>query len=442
MLLYQADPAQSQEFPAARTLLELRWRAAREFGLVDGQSWKVLLSRSLAERAEFRAEVVLRAGARLDRTGVRDLLLGALLHGSGPGRLRAAARGMPRELARLVDNGLWRPADRDEWLVIFDELEADHLEAYAPELFESALTHPELRARALALYSRGGAQDLTKDIGRARGCGTCRSRAVAAARWGEQDTGYLARLAVLAPSEDPGVRAPRRGRRAAAQFALGRRRFAATLGDTHDAAPALLLELAANAHSGRRCSSCSGRVQEAEGETAARSGTTLAPRKRAWGARLVPRTPPRASRRRRPATRASWSTAAGRCPRRTRACCAFFRAKDTPGNLALQHGARTRAVRTGATPGRTVATRRAVWNSSFSLGARRRADRGPPACTRCATGDQPPPARVRPTTPAGYALGLWGGLPEVEALSQQLRYNSGAPALQGALLGFLATRTQ
>jgi hypothetical protein len=55
-----------------------------------------------------------------------------------------------------------------------------------------------------------------------------------------------------------------------------------------------------------------------------------------------------------------------------------------------------------------------------------------------------PPASARSTDlrRVGFALGTWGGLPEVEALAQLLRYNSGAPALQGVLLGFLSLRTQ
>jgi hypothetical protein len=42
----------------------------------------------------------------------------------------------------------------------------------------------------------------------------------------------------------------------------------------------------------------------------------------------------------------------------------------------------------------------------------------------------------------GYAIGMWGGLAQVEELSRELRYNSGHPALQGVLLGALSARTQ
>lgn len=44
----------------------------------------------------------------------------------------------------------------------------------------------------------------------------------------------------------------------------------------------------------------------------------------------------------------------------------------------------------------------------------------------------------------GYAIGEWGGLPAVEALRKRLNSTAGAdlPALQGAILGALATRTR
>ncbi|MBK7644196.1 MAG: hypothetical protein IPJ19_14305 [Planctomycetes bacterium] len=112
VLLYQADPAQSQEFPAARTLLELRWRAAREFGLVDGQSWKVLLSlarracgvprrggpaRGCAPGPHRRARPAARSAAA--RLGPRALARGRTRHAArarAAGRQRTVAPGRPR----------------------------------------------------------------------------------------------------------------------------------------------------------------------------------------------------------------------------------------------------------------------------------------------------------------------------------------------------------
>jgi hypothetical protein len=42
----------------------------------------------------------------------------------------------------------------------------------------------------------------------------------------------------------------------------------------------------------------------------------------------------------------------------------------------------------------------------------------------------------------GFAIGEWGGVEAVTALARDLRWSSGDPALQGALLGVLSTRTQ
>ena len=54
--------------------------------------------------------------------------------------------------------------------------------------------------------------------------------------------------------------------------------------------------------------------------------------------------------------------------------------------------------------------------------------------------DSPPPAATEADVRRlGFALGQWGGLPTVEALAR--RRNEGDPALQGALLGALTTRS-
>jgi hypothetical protein len=42
----------------------------------------------------------------------------------------------------------------------------------------------------------------------------------------------------------------------------------------------------------------------------------------------------------------------------------------------------------------------------------------------------------------GFAIGEWGGVAALGALARELRWSSGDPALQGALLGALSTRTQ
>src|SRR5690606_27089357 len=47
ILLFTIDPASAPESRAARRLLELRYGAARSYGLIEGQSYELLLLRRL-----------------------------------------------------------------------------------------------------------------------------------------------------------------------------------------------------------------------------------------------------------------------------------------------------------------------------------------------------------------------------------------------------------
>ena len=49
---------------------------------------------------------------------------------------------------------------------------------------------------------------------------------------------------------------------------------------------------------------------------------------------------------------------------------------------------------------------------------------------------------IRDRRRVGFAAGVWGGVEYMNTLARELRWASGDPALQGALLGVLSTRTQ
>ncbi len=447
LLVFAAAPAHSEPTPAARLWLELRWRAAREFGLVDGQSWRVLVYRALGERAEFRSEVILRAAAAIDRPGVRDLLLGALLHGSGQGRLRAAARGIPRELALLVQNGLWKPADVQEWTVVFDELEQQHLEAYAPELFEAALGQPALKARALELCSRSGAQDLAPLIDEFLPKAGPAERVFLCRAMGEsEDDAYLARLTALSASKEPPVRCAA----LVAALLLGSRQAEATLraalANPDDPLRAqLLAELEANARASAALLLLQDEFPRAREDE--RRGLALALARegvreaRAWCREALtrePPPPPESARELLAALRARLTS------EDTAAVRASFPREDTPGNLALNIELALALVELGDAPVYPL-LQAALWKGSFEVsllaGALLAQISGMHAL-RDEAANPPASARSTDMRRVGFALGSFGGLPELEALSRMLRYNSGAPALQGVLLGFLSTRTQ
>jgi len=447
LLIFAADPAHSEPVVATRLLLELRWRAAREFGLVDGQTWMVLVCRALGQRADFRSAVILRAAARIDRPGVRDLLLGALLHGEGQGRLRAAARGMPRELALLVQNQLWRPANLGEWTAIFDELEQGRLEAYAPEVFEAALSEPALKARALDLYSRSGAQDLSGAIEEALAGASTQDRVLLCRAMGEsEDSAYRQRLAALATSREPSVRAAA----LVAGLLLGSRPADAALraGLAQRDDPlraALLLELAANTRSASALALLEDEFKRASeperrviGPALAREGLRDA---RVWCREALASRPPR------PAEALRVLVAALRVRLSSEdldVVRGLFPREDTDENLALNVELALALVELGD-PSASLLLQSALWNGDLEVsllsGALLAQVSGMHAL-RAEAANPPASASSADVRRAGFALGLWGGLPELEALAQALRYNSGAPALQGGLLGFLSTRTQ
>ena len=108
---------------SARLLFELRFSAARDYGLVDGQRWGVHLLEALAADDAFLDEVVFLAAADSYDAAVRDFVLARLVEEGGPAPVAAAMRCMPDELRALVENDLWAPEGLAEWLVVMRELE-------------------------------------------------------------------------------------------------------------------------------------------------------------------------------------------------------------------------------------------------------------------------------------------------------------------------------
>lgn len=447
LVVFAADPAQAAPGAVPRLWLELRWRAGQEFGLIDGQAWPVLVFRDLCAQPAFVGAVILRAASALDRAGVRDQLCSALLEGQGQGRLRAAARGMPRELALLVQHELWRPASIAEWELVFDELSEAHLEAYVPELFESALALPELRYRALALLARSGAEDfgtqLTEDIARL----SAADRVWVARALGESgESGLTKRLAVLNDAPEPAVRAAA----LVAGLRLDSRKAEVTLddalGDAQNALrPALLIELAANAHANTVELRLEEQFQKTEGElhfllalALAREGQREA--REACRELLLADPPPAPERARRlvDALRAHLSS------EDLDVLHALFPRENLPENLGLNEELALALTELGDSAMQPL-LHAALWRGSTEVsllaGALVVRASGVHAL-RDEAANPPAEARSVDLRRVGFALGCWGGFPEVEALAQLLRFNSGAPALQGALLGFLSTRTQ
>ena len=156
-LHFVVDPIGSHEVASARYMLDLRWRSAIRYGLIDGQTWEVQLLANLAKNEEFLDHLILRFAAELPGVGVRDHLVNALLTQGGRGVVRACTRAMPEQLALLMRHELWSPANDDEWDAMLREMErSEEMLGDSRELIYAAYEQAALRARALRLLAVSG----------------------------------------------------------------------------------------------------------------------------------------------------------------------------------------------------------------------------------------------------------------------------------------------
>ncbi len=154
LLAFDADPRAETE--VSRTLYELRWEAARRYGLVDGQAWSTQLVMDLARDQEFLDAVVYRAASELRLPGVRDHYLELLLTGEGPARIRGCANSIPTQLDEVFARRLWSPETPEEWTALVDELGARGLESQAINVLRAGRLIDHLRLLASGLLVRAG----------------------------------------------------------------------------------------------------------------------------------------------------------------------------------------------------------------------------------------------------------------------------------------------
>ncbi len=354
---------------------------------------------------------------------------------------------MPRELALLVQNELWTPANRGEWELVFEELVDAHLEAYVPELFECALALPELRFHALELLARSGAEDFGTQLPADLEPLPVSDRVWVCRALGESGhTTWIKRLSSLGEGAEPAVRAAA----LVAALRLDSRKAEVTITDALSDAqnplrPALLVELAANTQSTAVELLLEAEFAKAEGETRARLALALArsgQREARQACReLLLADPPPAPERGRELVRA---LRAHLSSEDLEVLHALFPRENTSANLPLNIELALALTELGDASMQPL-LHAALWKGttevSLLAGALLVQSSGVHAL-RDEAANPPADARSADLRRVGFALGSWGGFPEVEALAQLLRYNSGAPALQGALLGFLSTRTQ
>ncbi|MBK7877209.1 MAG: hypothetical protein IPJ77_15950 [Planctomycetes bacterium] len=445
LLVFVADRAGSTPNRASALLLELRWQAARQFGLVDGQAWQVLQVQRLAYDPVFRRELVVRRAARLYRPGARDHLLQILLAGQGPARITTAIAAMPLEVQSLVENDLWAPADHAEWRLVLEAIDARGLASVVPGLLERAAAVDALHYEATVLLARTGKIELARYVdpdlsrlGIADRLAACDAFAISG------DLGWRSRLEDLEQSLDVPVRLAARVARMRLGSRVAEDEVRGILGDVehadHAALVRVLLGVARDPVVGNLLEDY---LPTAEGAEALDLAVTLCQQ-----GRITARARVRAA-------LAADPTPKG--PEALRLLRALGR-RPGPEDLELlrqlfplEDERDVQIELAGALlelgdPEILPVVRASLWQDEFDLsllaaavlaevggGVRVLRDelRVPPA--EAASADL---RRV------GFAIGAWGGMREVEDLARELRYASGHPALQGALLGVLSTRTQ
>ncbi len=151
---FAVDPSGAEESASTRDYLEWRFEAAKQFGLIDGQSWSVRVLNDVLKDEAFLDSVVFPASARLLSTGVKDHLMHSLLEEGGRARVQAATLAMPKAISSLVEHELWLPNDDEEWSALLDVIWDNRLETRVGAILVRALDVPSMRMRASASIAR------------------------------------------------------------------------------------------------------------------------------------------------------------------------------------------------------------------------------------------------------------------------------------------------
>lgn len=444
LLVFVADPSASRPSRAGALLLRLRWEAARIYGLVDGQGWQGLIVRRYATDVEFMTDLVLSTSPRLHTPALRDHVFALLNSSTSFTRLRAAIDVLPIELSDLVENDLWKPKNPIEWTVVVDEIDTKRLERLTMPILRAAAEIPAVRYRAIALLSLAGDEELTQLLGLDGSKLSIDDRVqVCLAIGAQKDAGWLERFANFAEDKNPRVRSAF----TVAAYRLGSKKAAkdipVILAEVdHVEHSAMVNALGAAVRDPGVAVLLENRLLEAEGDEKTLIATFLC-----LDGRLVGRSFVRAALLSEPPPEGIVAARLVRALRKNSSAedLEVFRTLfPTDGDRHLDRELALALLERGE-PVVLPILRAAIWQRDLDLsliaagvladlqGVRALLDelRVPPA-----------DASSNDLRRVGFAIGEWGGVDAVELLARELRYSTGSPALQGALLGALSTRTQ
>jgi hypothetical protein len=446
LLVFQADRAASSPTHAARLLLELRWSAARSFGLVDGQVWRALALQKLAQDPAFLREVVLRGSTRLYRPGVRDHLLQLLMASDGDARITTAAVVMPVEVQELVLNELWTPKDLREWRLLLGAIGRRNLASLTVPLLEHVAGIPELHYKATVLLAQSRSVEIARYLDGDFSTSSVEERIDACDAMAlSGDASWKGRLEDLEESVDASVRLSATIARMRLGMRSAEERVREILADPGHPDHAVLVTSMLRV---ARDPLVSGLLEDwlprAEDEDEALEIAVGLCRHGRYSARSRVRAalgadpPPQGD----DALRLLQALAERPSTEDLELLRQIFPLEDRL-DVSVEHAA---ALLELGDPVVLPMVRAALWRSEFDLsmlaGAVLTEYGGGLRALRDELRVPPPDAGSTDLRRVGFAIGAWGGAAEVEDLARELRYSSGHPALQGALLGALSTRTQ
>ncbi len=442
LLVFHADALASRPNAVTELYLELRWQAAREYGLVDGSSWSMRAIKALIEDPRFIKSLVLRSISDSEVLGVKDHLLSLLIANGGNAELKAAATAMPDELAALIESGLWKPQGARSWRLLLDHIDEEGIEHRSLALLSLALEVPAVEIHALMLLSRVGLPEPLVDLELDWENLDARDRRLACEAWAlAEDPEALRFLAEFEQDPNPGVRAAVMLAEARLGDIEAHSRMKLTLEDPSHEEYAATLEAAMDQSAAPLIRNyLEELLPDLEGLEHTRVARALAHSGVAKGRQALAMDLVNGF----PSGKEGVLCVRALVGRDASAHIDLFRKhfpveKDLALNIAL-----ARAIVEAQDDLGLRFLRPALWDSPFDLsmlaaqvivsshglyGLRDELLRAPVE------------ASEKDLRRVGFALGEWGGIQEVELLRRQLSLQPRSPALQGAILGALGRRT-
>ncbi len=441
LIAFVDHAADSRPQRVAQRWLELRWEAARRFGLIDGGTWAAKVMDGLVHDQHFLDRVIYLAAAKLRDPATRDHYLELVLQPGPVERVRGAVNVMTVDLNRMVANSLWAPADAVEWNELITEIDNQHLESLCADILRQARVVAELRTYASILLVRGGNKEglplLELEINSADPL--ARSR-IAEVLGGTALKEYVPRLLAMASDKDARVRNSALVAELSLGYAPAREKIRQRLDDKKDAEHQLLLAaLCRNARAGEVKALLVDVFPNMPKNDQVITATALAltgrPTERGIVRETLTDVPPSGDL----GARMVHAISISPTPEDVAVMRNVFpREGEFDVNVELALGL-IAAHDPTCVPILRAALWQEPWNRSL-LAAALWCSMGGPDVLEAELQTPPLDATARDLRRVGFAIGERGGLERVEAMAR--RTNASDPAVQGAMLGALAGRTR